>query len=303
MKRFSALIACLLIVLCSVIPSFAYELPNEEYYRTTDWAGLFSEAQIEALEKQIHASIDASGRDLVIVTNTTDEDLGWMNYADQFYDYYGYGIGPEYDGILLFICMEDGNRGFWTSTSGSSIPYFTEASQNYIDDRLVEYLSNGDYYGGVKNYISDVDYLYAHGDFSETAPYYYESGEYVTTYDPNYYTEEHEVYSTEPYDSYPKKNIVSGFGLFSGLLGAAASAFGLKKSMKTVAEKKTAGNYMFSQNIEISNDIYLGTTVSRRLIESDSPSRGSGGSHTHSSYSGGHHSSGGGHHGGGGRGF
>ena len=66
-----------------------------------------------------------------------------MAYADDFYDYNGYGYGDSRDGILLLISMEE--RDWRISTCGYGITVFTDAGQEYISDKFLPYLSDGDY--------------------------------------------------------------------------------------------------------------------------------------------------------------
>ncbi len=37
-----------------------------------------------------------------------------MEAADDFYDYNGYGQGPDRDGLILYVCMD--TRDIWIST-------------------------------------------------------------------------------------------------------------------------------------------------------------------------------------------
>ena len=67
-----------------------------------------------------------------------------MNYADDFYDYNGYGYGENRDGILLLISME--NRDYWISTYGYGMTAFTDAGLAYIQDQFLSDLSDGNYF-------------------------------------------------------------------------------------------------------------------------------------------------------------
>ena len=65
------------------------------------------------------------------------------SYADDTYDYNGYGYGNNRDGLLLLISMED--RDWYISTTGYGITAFTDAGIQYIGNKIKEHLSDGDY--------------------------------------------------------------------------------------------------------------------------------------------------------------
>ena len=59
-----------------------------------------------------------------------------MAYADDYYDYNGYGAGADNDGILLLLSMED--RDWWISTTGYGIDAFTDYGIDVIGDEIVK---------------------------------------------------------------------------------------------------------------------------------------------------------------------
>ena len=78
-----------------------------------------------------------------------------MAYADDYYDYNGYGAGADNDGILLLLSMED--RDWWISTTGYGIDAFTDYGIDVIGDEIVPDLSNGDYYSAFTEFIDLTD--------------------------------------------------------------------------------------------------------------------------------------------------
>ena len=132
--------AALLILLCLglSVPVFATDTD-----RLVDYANLLSVAQ----QAQIEAHLDALSQEhqLDIVVVTVDDIRGYTSqqFADDYFDYNGYGQGYDRDGILLLISMED--RDWAISTSGWCITAFTDAGLAHMEDEIVPYLSDGEY--------------------------------------------------------------------------------------------------------------------------------------------------------------
>lgn len=66
-----------------------------------------------------------------------------LDYANDFYDQYGYGYGDNDDGILLMIDMA--SRQWAVSTYGFGIHAFTDEGIDYIMSKVSQHLSQGDY--------------------------------------------------------------------------------------------------------------------------------------------------------------
>jgi len=132
--------------------------------RVVDVADIFTdgeEAEMEARLREIRAEL---GKDIVVFTDVSSYGLGHAVYAADFYDFNGYGIGDEYEGACLLICMDPNDRGFWTCCTGSETrTLFTEEFANQLDDRLYDYMVNGDYGDGAADWIENFRNLYRTG--------------------------------------------------------------------------------------------------------------------------------------------
>lgn len=131
--------------------------------RVVDRADIFSEEEEAIIRQAIREQSARGNADIVVVTDASSYGMSHMQYADDFYDYNGYGFGESRDGILLFICMESGNRGWWTSVTGRLDPavstgpvLYTESVANTFDDALYDYLVAGRYAEGVQNWVGNV---------------------------------------------------------------------------------------------------------------------------------------------------
>lgn len=111
--------------------------------RVYDQADLLSDIEIAQLEEQIQALRNELTLDIVIVTTSDSGGKSTRAYADDFYDYNGFGTGSEYDGILLLIDMD--NRETYISTTGAAIDYFTDSRIDSMLDGIVPHISNKEY--------------------------------------------------------------------------------------------------------------------------------------------------------------
>jgi len=62
--------------------------------------------------------------DVVIVITDNTQGKSSRDFADDFYDYNGYGIGTRKSGLLMLVNMQ--NREIWISTCGDAIDIFTD---------------------------------------------------------------------------------------------------------------------------------------------------------------------------------
>ena len=77
------------------------------------------DAEEESVLKELDRISTALPADVVAVTVNSTEGKTPMEYADDYYDYNGYGQGSDYSGVILLIDM--GSREMWISTSGMCI--------------------------------------------------------------------------------------------------------------------------------------------------------------------------------------
>ena len=132
--------------------------------RVVDQADIFTdqeEAQMEERLAQLRSQLE---KDIVVFTDVSTHGLTHTAYADDFFDYNGYGIGDDFEGVCLMVCMDPDDRGWWTSCSGPvTMGLYTETEANNIDDLLYEYMVAGDYGEGVQDWIENMRRLYTTG--------------------------------------------------------------------------------------------------------------------------------------------
>ena len=260
--------------LCSIK---AYDVSDGSY--VIDDANILSAAEELMLESKISLLRVKHNYDIVIVTNPTTNGQSAMDYADDYYDYNGYGYGRNRDGMLFLITFNDneGYRTYWTSTTGCGIDAFTDYGIDLLGDEIRPYLLDGDYYRAFDKYLDLCD------EFLEE----YEKG---TPYDYN-----HPRYSKEA-----KGGVIGA----SGIVGAIISfiTVGTMRSKLSNTRKASKENQYYNWgDVDMRNrsDIFLYShTVSHRIQRSSGGGGGGGGgggSSVHISSSGSSHGGGGGH--------
>lgn len=77
--------------------------------------------------------------------------------ADYLYDYGGYGAGDNNDGILYLVCESTHEYAF--STCGRGIDIFNDDALEYIDDAILPYLKENNYYQAAMIYADKCEEL------------------------------------------------------------------------------------------------------------------------------------------------
>ncbi|MGN1408729.1 MAG: TPM domain-containing protein [Eubacteriales bacterium] len=256
-KVISVIIASVFLCLC-----FAVAASADEYKiaRLVDSAYLLDDYEaIELLDKLDEIS-ERQMCDVVILTVDSLGGKTSTEYADDFFDYCGYGLGANKDGILLLISMEE--RDWAISTHGYGITAFTDAGQEYIVDKFLPSLSSGDYFEAFSIFANQCD-------------------EFLT-----------QAKTGEPYDSHnlPEGLMPVGYLVIAIVFGvgiACVATSSMKRQLQSVHKQTAASNYIRENSVNITDrrEMLINTVVSRteKRVESDSDSSGSS---THTSSSG-----------------
>lgn len=254
--------------------------------RVIDDAGLLSHDEEVTLENRIAAITEEYDFDVVILTVNSIGIETPAAFADDYYDYIGYGCGDNSDGMLLLLAME--SRDYYTSTTGKCISIFTDYGIANMSESFVSYLSGGDYYGGFSEYLSLVD------DYA----YEYENHGAVDTWIPDddvIPNDSNPVPSDPDFEEYLGAVVLS---LIISLVIAIITVLIMRSGMNNVTKKHAAMRYITADGLNITknSDIFLYRTVSRvrRQTESNSGGGHFGGSSTHIGSSGRSHGGGGG---------
>lgn len=237
----------------------AGSIPEERLLpRLVDQAELLSEEAEAKLLSSLDEISERQECDVVVVTVNSLEGKTAEQYADDTYDYNGYGFGEERDGILFLISMEE--RDWALSTCGACIAAFTDAGQEYMVSQWKSSLSDGKYEEAFSKYAQLCD-------------------EFIT-----------QAKTGEPYDegNLPKGS-VSPFWIFGdlgiGCLIAWCMGNRKKSRLKTVRKKAEAQDYVVGGTLRLnaSWDRMIDKRVSARTVSTSSNSGGGSSAHTSSS--------------------
>ena len=151
-----------------------------------DDARLFSASEVARMN-EIIARIEAEHQvDMVVLTtydvpNDYSESMWHIrDYADDFYDRGGYGMGEDFSGMLILLDMN--NRAIWLSTGGVMIDYITDAREEDIIDRAYSSLSYGRYGDAMITALNRVEYYMNKGRQEGSFRYDEVTGQRVSGY-------------------------------------------------------------------------------------------------------------------------
>ncbi len=268
-------------VLLITIYSLALPIFAAADTKVYDYANLLTLEQIDALEVSATEIAETYQVDIGIVTTSDAEGKSSEEYADDFYDYNGYGYTNEYDGLLFLIDMD--NRNIYISTCGVAIKYFTDSRIDNMLDVIIKYMADGDYYNACTDFLKlTTSYL------QKGIP----SNQYSVDLD-----SKHEPFTTPTGQPLNSRSIA--LSSIVAALGAALIAFIVRALVKysythpryTMPETRPDD---LSIHYTERTDHFVTSHTSRVKIQTDTNSGGRSSTH---------HSSSGRSHGGGGRGF
>ncbi|MCI8306617.1 MAG: TPM domain-containing protein [Lachnospiraceae bacterium] len=262
---------CLMLVLIAIlIPSGVIMAKEPHDVRLVDEAGLLSGDEQEKIRGKLDSVSEKQKFEIVIVTMDSIGASYPEDFADDYYDYHNYGYNDSRDGILLLVSMED--RDWHISTTGYGVTAVTDAGIEYLSDRFLPDLSNGNYAAAFDTFIDDCDRFVTHARNDKP----YDEGNMPKTYN---------------------ALLIVGGSVLAGLIIAIIVVSVFMGQLKSVRARKTAAEYIVtgSMKVEDSRDIYLYSNVTKRARPKQTSSSSSGGgSRTHRSSSGRSHGGGGG---------
>ena len=186
MKKIKGIMICLLICTFLVMGSMAVWADQTGAVsgqpRVFDQAGLFSETEIIQLEEKIAQCRKSTKMDVVIVSAYADGERSAEEYADDYYDYGGFGVGKKASGVLLLYYMDGpGQPGgeFYISTAGTMINMLTDERIESILDDVYGDLGNRDFAGATEHFLEDVKAYVKEGVESGQYTYDRDTGEIV----------------------------------------------------------------------------------------------------------------------------
>lgn len=288
MKKIIILLTSLLIILALPFTVFAvYDYSDGT--RTTlliDEADLIPDYdEADFLQKLEYVS-STNSCEIAILTVTSTQGQDITAFADDYFDYNGFGYGEDDDGLMLVVNM--GSREYAITTHGLAIEIFTDYNLNRIENAFIEYLSDGNYTNAFASFITECSITFTDYKYN------------LNNGDNNYYHDD-EYYYNDDYIEIPENNKVNIFSVkwiaisvVIGIVIAFIYTGSLKSKLKTVHSKSAAQDYVVPGSLQITQqrDIFIRSDVKRTpKPTSNSSSSGGrssfgGGSSTHTSSSG-----------------
>lgn len=223
MKKIIALLFSVLLIaaLC-----FSASATSSKQPRLMDDADLLTADQEAEITEKLDEISERQKFDVVIHTTYDTDGKSLKSYADDYFDYNGYGFGSNYDGCILVIDMIRGD--WWISGCGRG--------EENIDDTVIDSMSEE-----IKPYLVDEDYYTAMDTFADLCD--------ENCNGPGYNWFFGIVFS-----------LVVGFGI------ALIAVMVMKGKLKSVHRQPAAKDYLVpgSMNVTMSRDIFLYRNVTRR---------------------------------------
>jgi len=220
------------------------DIPN-----LVDNADLLTDTEETELAVKLDEMSTRLACDVVVLTEPSI-DKNAEAYADDYFDYGGYGRGENFDGILFLVSMDP--RAWYISGSGI-------CNSEYISTEALEYISEN-----VESNLQDEDYVACFNEYADRCD------EVIT-----------DARNGKAYKAPFNMGMNLIISIAVGFIVSAIITGSMKSKLKSVRLKKEAANYVKpgSLNIYDARDIFLYRQVTYTEKKQDSDS----GSHTSSS--------------------
>lgn len=151
MKKYLIFIAVLAVFLFPMLADAASVAIDP----VSDYADMLTDAEESELAQRLEYIRNTYAADTAIVTVPTLDGKSAEAYADDFYYYNGYGIGPDDSGILLLISREP--RNYHMTTTGRCFDIFNDAAIDYMCGNVEAQLRNDNYYEACLRFAEDCE--------------------------------------------------------------------------------------------------------------------------------------------------
>lgn len=242
-------------------PVLAEESSKVSKDYVVDNADLLTQTEENELSEKLQNISDELQFDVVVVTTNSTGSKTATEYADDYFDYNGYGRGSNNDGALFLVDM--GDRKWAISTSGYGIEAIVDSALDDMEEEIVPYLKSGDY-DGAFNEFADLTYDIVN-DAKNGKSY---SNSTTST------TKNHKNIGT---------NLIVAFSIGAGISLIIILVY--RSKLKPVKFQKEAKEYIVpgSFNLRRSDDVFLYFNITKVPIPKNNDSDDSGSFHSSSS--------------------
>lgn len=242
-------------------PVLAEESSKVSKDYVVDNADLLTQTEENELSEKLQDISDELQFDVVVVTTNSTGSKTATEYADDYFDYNGYGRGSNNDGALFLVDM--GDRKWAISTSGYGIEAIVDSALDDMEEEIVPYLKSGDY-DGAFNEFADLTYDIVN-DAKNGKSY---SNSTTST------TKNHKNIGT---------NLIVAFSIGAGISLIIILVY--RSKLKPIKFQKEAKEYIVpgSFNLRRSDDVFLYFNITKVPIPKNNDSDDSGSFHSSSS--------------------
>ena len=255
------------LILCAALCAAASAYSGEYVF---DEAGTLSDEQAQALENQAASMAETYGFGVYLVTLDDFSEYGYddaYEFAVALYEEWGFGLGDEHDGEMLFMSMS--NRKYALVYHGYGDIAFTEGGRDSLESAMLGRFREDDWAGGFQEYM----------DWSERLLEAAANGEPVGW-------DEYGDYHPDDGDNYDDSDDEPGLFEWAVALGIPAVitiviGLVLIGQMESVKEATQAKDYVLPHTMDIrtKSDRFTHVTETRTKVESDHDSDSGGSSH------------------------
>ncbi len=278
MKKLLSLVFCALIIISFSVTAFAYDYSGDgRTALVNDFADLLSQEDEDTLNYKLEQLSELYSCEVAILTVNSTDGKDITEFADDYYDYNGFGYGDNDDGIMLVVDM--GGREYATTTHGVAIEIFTDYNLSQLDNAFVGELSAGNYTNAFIAFYEKCEKIFIDYEY------------YQNNYDGGYvYIPDDDGVNSDN-DDYEDNNTNSITEIFSlkwiiisvviGIIVAAGYTSVLQSQLKTVKSKPSASDYVVPGSVQITQqrDVFMYRDVKKTPKPKNNTSSGrSGGS-------------------------
>ncbi|MEI7884658.1 MAG: TPM domain-containing protein [Clostridia bacterium] len=124
-----------------------------------DYADLWTTVEENQLQQLATEFVNNEQMDIVVTSTNDSKNLSAQAYANDFYDYSGFGIGKYRAGLVLSVNMD--LREVYISTCGSAIPIYPDEKIQQMLDSITPALTSENYATAASNFIQQASLIAA----------------------------------------------------------------------------------------------------------------------------------------------
>lgn len=244
LKKITVVTSVLLMVFMSFFCFGSYAYGDTQHM--VDYSGYLYDSEVSEINDYLSAVSEEMEFDIVgVMINEGYDENSLRSFADDFYDYGGYGYGTEKDGAVFVVDME--SRLMTLVTTGFGITAITDYGEELVYDYVTDELQSENFVGAYEGYADAVRELV----------YKAREGTPVDVDDGGQGEYERRL---------PSAEAAAGMGGISLVAGAGAgflSSQRQKSKLKTVRRKTQANSYARRDSLVLSRkqDRFLYRTV------------------------------------------